>query len=143
MACHILSPTITMLINKSLKLGMSEPEFCGDLCGFGEIVGESGFSGQFGELVGRCGRVGCSLDIVRRAACLVVGPVIVGGCASLFGCAAAVRASGSLAASSWGFGQWVGTWRCVFGLARRGSAVGFHLLWHAVELAVSARLCLL
>ena len=31
----------------------------------------------------------------------------------------------------------------VFGLARRGSAVGFHLFWHAVELAVSARLCLL
>ena len=31
----------------------------------------------------------------------------------------------------------------VFGLARRGSAVGFRLLWHAVELAVNARLCLL
>ena len=31
----------------------------------------------------------------------------------------------------------------VFGLARRGSTVGFHLLWHAVELAMGARLCLL
>ena len=29
------------------------------------------------------------------------------------------------------------------GLARRGSTIGFHLLWHAVELALSARLCLL
>ena len=26
--------------------------------------------------------------------------------------------------------------------ARRGSTIGFHLFWHAVELAVSARLCL-
>ena len=28
-------------------------------------------------------------------------------------------------------------------LARRGSTVGFHLLWHTVELAMSTRLCLL
>ena len=27
--------------------------------------------------------------------------------------------------------------------ARRGSAIGFHLLWHTVELAMSTRLCLL
>ena len=27
-------------------------------------------------------------------------------------------------------------------LARRGSAIGFHLLWHTVELAMSTRLCL-
>ena len=31
----------------------------------------------------------------------------------------------------------------VFGLARRGSTIGFHLLWHTVELAMSTRLCLL
>ena len=30
----------------------------------------------------------------------------------------------------------------VFGLARRGSTIGFHLLWHTVELAMSTRLCL-
>ena len=29
------------------------------------------------------------------------------------------------------------------GLARRGSTIGFHLLWHKVELAMSTRLCLL
>ena len=29
----------------------------------------------------------------------------------------------------------------VFGLARRGSAICFHLLWHTVELAMSTRLC--
>ena len=31
----------------------------------------------------------------------------------------------------------------VFGFARRGSTIGFHLLWHTVELAMTARLCLL
>ena len=30
----------------------------------------------------------------------------------------------------------------VFGLARGGSAIGFHLLWHTIELAMSTRLCL-
>ena len=28
-------------------------------------------------------------------------------------------------------------------LASRGSTIGFHLLWHIVELAMSTRLCLL
>ena len=45
--------------------------------------------------------------------------------------------------SSKNFNQWVGAWRYVFGLARRGSTIGFHLLWHTVELATSTRLCLL
>ena len=38
--------------------------------------------------------------------------------------------------------QQVGAWRYVFGLARRGSTICFHLLWHTVELAMSTRLCL-
>ena len=58
------------------------------------------------------------------------------------GCAEAVRASGLVAASSWSFDYWVGAWRFVFGLARSGLAVGFHLLCHALGLAMSARLCL-
>ena len=33
--------------------------------------------------------------------------------------------------------------RYVFCLARRGSTIGFHLLWHTLELAMSTRLCLL
>ena len=80
---------------------------------------------------------------MRQMACLVVGPIVVDGCASLFNCTAAVRASGLVAAASWNFGQWVGAWRYFFGLAHRVSTIGFHLLWHTVELAVSARLCLL
>ena len=65
--------------------------------------------------------------------------IIVDGYASLFNCTTAVRASDSMTA----FNQWVGAWRYVFGLARRGSTIGFHLLWHTVELAMSSRLCLL
>ena len=30
-----------------------------------------------------------------------------------------------------------------FGLPRHGSTIGFHLLWHTIELAMSTRLCLL
>ena len=92
-----------------LQRGVSGPGFCGDLvCGFfcfflvggGGVVGGSGFSERFGEHVGSCRGVGCGLGVVRRAACLVVGPVIVGGYASLFNCTAAVRASDSVAVSS-------------------------------------------
>ena len=63
-------------------------------------MGESAFSGAIRGLIDRCRGVGCSLCVVRRAACLVVGPVIDGGSASLFGSAAAVRASGWMTASS-------------------------------------------
>ena len=83
-----------------------DPGFCGDLvCGFGGVVGKSGFSERFVGRVDRygcvcvgvggggCGGVGCGLGVVRRAACLVVGPVVIDGCASLFNCTTAVRAS--------------------------------------------------
>ena len=126
------------------RRGVSESAFCGDLVyRFRKKVGNSNFSEQYGGRITRYKRIGYSLDIMRRTACLIVGPVIVGGCTSLFDCMAAVRASDSMVASSWNFGQWVEAWRCVFGLAHRGSAVGFHFLWHAVELAMSTRLSLL
>ena len=96
-------------LRKLLQLGMSEPEFCGDLVyGVRKIVGKSNFSEQFRKLVDLCGGVGCGPCIVRQTACLVVDPVVVGGCASLFGCTAVVWASDSMIASSWGFDGWVG-----------------------------------
>ena len=79
---------------------------------------------------------------MRQTACLVVNPIIVDGYASLFNCTTAVRASDSMMASSKlqpvGWGLTICLW-----LARRGSTIGFHLLWHTVELAMSTRLCLL
>ena len=54
------------------------------------------FSFQFGGVITRCMRVGCGLGVVRRSACLVFGPVVVGGCAAFFGCAPVGRASDSM-----------------------------------------------
>ena len=127
-----------------LQQGISEPEFYGDLVyRFRKIVGKSNFPEQFRKLINRYKRIGYSLDIMRQTACLVVNPVIVDGYASLFNCTTAVRASDSMTASSSNFKQCVEAWRYVFVLARRGSTIGFHLLWHTVEWAMSTRLCLL
>ena len=67
-----------------LQQGISEPEFYGDLVyRFRKIVGKSNFSEQFRKLINRYKRIGYSLDM-RQTACLVVNPIIVEGCASLF-----------------------------------------------------------
>ena len=79
--------------------GLSGPGFCGDLVyKFGRLVGVGGFSFRFGGggVVARCGRVGCGLSVVRRSACLVFGPVVVGGCAAFFDCTPVGRASDSM-----------------------------------------------
>ena len=84
-----------------LRQGISEPEFYGDLVyRFRKILGKSNFSEQFRKLINRYKRIGYSLDIMRQTACLVVNPIIVDGYASLFNCTTAVRASGSMTASS-------------------------------------------
>ena len=126
-----------------LQQGISEPEFYRDLVyRFRKIVGKSNFSEQFRKFINRYKRIGYSLDIMRQTTCLVVNPIIVDGYASLFNCTTAVRASTQwrplrkILASGLGLDD-------VFGLARRGSTIGFHLLWHTVELAMSIRLCLL
>ena len=84
-----------------LQQGISEPEFYGDLVyRLRKIVGKSNFSEQFRKLINRYKRIGCSLDIMRQTACLVVNQIIVDGYASLFNCTTAVRASDSMTASS-------------------------------------------
>ena len=87
------------------------PVFCGVLVyKFKLIVGRSNFSDQFNRSVVRCVGVGCGLDVMRRSACLVLGPVVVCECGFLFCCAAVGRASGSVAALAWSFDRWVGAW---------------------------------
>ena len=84
-----------------LQQGISKPEFYGDLVyRFRKIVGNSNFSEQFRKLINRYKRIGYRLDIMRQTACLVVNPIIVDGCASLFNCTTAVRASDPMTASS-------------------------------------------
>ena len=67
---------------------------------FRKNVGKSNFSEQFRKLINRYKKNGCSLNIMRQTACLVVNPIIVDGYASLFNCTTAVRASDSMTASS-------------------------------------------
>ena len=61
-------------------------------------MGGAGFSGRFRKIIVRYRRVGCGMGVVRQSACLVFGPVAVGGFVSLFGCAPVSRASGSVVA---------------------------------------------
>ena len=69
-----------------LLRGLSGPGFCGGLvCGFGKIIGKNG-SCRFGRMIVCCGKIGCSMGVLRQTACLVVGPVGVGSFACLFGC---------------------------------------------------------
>ena len=70
---------------------------------FRRIVGRADFSDRFGKVIVRCRRIGYGVDVVRRSAFLVFGPIAVGGFASLFGCAPVGRASGSVMAPAWGY----------------------------------------
>ena len=46
-----------------------------------------------GRKIVRCREVGCGMDVLRRTACLVIGPDRVDGFACLFGCTTVDRAS--------------------------------------------------
>ena len=76
---------------------------------------------------------------MRQTACLVVNPIIVDGYASHFNCTTAVRASDSMTASC----KTLTSGLRLDDMARCGSTIGFHLLWHTVELATSTCLRLL
>ena len=105
--CELVSK-FSVGLGTLLHRGLSEPEFCGGLVyEFKKIVGRANFSGRFGEIVVRCGRVGCGVNVVRQSACLVFGPVAVDGFASLFGCAPVGLASGSVVAPTWGCLFWL------------------------------------
>ena len=101
-AHNVETMSIQSLGNTSATFqGISEPEFYGDLVYiFRKNIGKSNFSEQFRKLINRYERIGCSLDIMRQTACLVVNPNIVDGYASLFNCTTAVRVSDSMTASS-------------------------------------------
>ena len=91
-----------------LRQGLSEPEFYGDLVyKLKKIVGGADFSDQFRKIIVRYKRVGYCMNIMRRSACLVFGPVAVGGFASLFGCTPVGRASDSMVAPTWGCLFWL------------------------------------
>ena len=62
-----------------LRQGLSEPDFYGDLvCRLKRIVGSGNFSAQFIKIISHYKKIGCNINVLRQAACLVVGPVTVG-----------------------------------------------------------------
>ena len=80
-----------------LRQGLSEPDFYGDLVyKLKKIVGSGGFSARFIRVVSHCGGVGYNVDVLRRAACLVVNPITVGNFAFLFNCTPVGRTSDSM-----------------------------------------------
>ena len=80
---------------KTLLLqGLSEPEFYGDLVyKFRKMVGKIDFPCRFEEVIVRCKKIGCGINVVRRTACLVVGPIKVNSFACLFSCTTVGRTS--------------------------------------------------
>ena len=65
------------------------------MCGLGRIVGSGGFSAQFVGVISHCKKIGCGIGVLQQTACLVVGPVAVGGLAFLFDCTPVGRTSDS------------------------------------------------
>ena len=92
-----------------LRQGLSGPGFCGDLVyKLKKIVGSNNFSAQFIKVVSHCKKIGYSIDVLQQTACLVVGPVAVGGFAFLFNCAPVGWASDSVMVPTWGLVCWWG-----------------------------------
>ena len=77
-----------------LLQGLSEPEFYGDLVyKFRKIIGKNDFPYHFKKMAVRYKKIGYNIDVVRRTACSVVGPVGVGSFAFLFSCTTVGRTS--------------------------------------------------
>ena len=113
----------------------------------GVIVGSGGFSAQFIKIISHCGKICFNIDVLRRTACLVVGPITVGNFAFLFNCTPVGQASGSVVVPTWGLVCWWGWGPGALAVcpAHRGLPVGFLLLRCSVLFTVESLslLCLL
>ena len=62
-----------------MRLGLSEPEFCGDLLyKLKKIAGTNNFSAQFVKIISHYKKIGYNISVLRQTACLVVNPIMVG-----------------------------------------------------------------
>ena len=85
-----------------LRRGLSGPGFYGDLVyRLKGIVGSNNFSAQFIKIISHYKKIGCNVGVLRQTACLVVGPVTVGGFAFLFNCTPVGRTSDSMMVPTW------------------------------------------
>ena len=63
--------------------GLSKPEFYGDLVyRLKKIVGSYNFSAQFIKIISHYKTIGCNINVLQQATCLVVNPITVGNFAS-------------------------------------------------------------
>ena len=86
-------------IKSILHLGLSEPEFYGDLVyKFKKIRVMTDFFDQFRKIIIRYKRIDYYLNVLRQSACLVINPITVDGYATLFNCTPVDRASDSMMA---------------------------------------------
>ena len=83
-------------VPRPVRLGLSEPEFYGDLYKFKKIVGRVDFSNQFRKIIVRYKRIGYNINIMRQSACLMFNPITVYNFASPFHCTPVGRASDSM-----------------------------------------------
>ena len=83
-----------------LELGLSEPEFYGDLIyKFKKLIGRNDYSFQYRKIIiTRYRRIGYNLNVMRQSACLVFNPIMVDNYAAFFNCTPVDRASDSMMA---------------------------------------------
>ena len=77
-----------------LLLGLSEPEFYGDLVHkLRKIIGKYDFPYHFRKINISYIKIGYNIDILQQTACLVVNPIKIDNFAYLFECTTVGRAS--------------------------------------------------
>ena len=82
-----------------LRVGLSEPEFNGDLVyKFKKLIGRNDFSFQFRKIITRYRRIGYNLNVMQQSVCLVFNPIMVENYAAFINCTPVGRASDSMMA---------------------------------------------
>ena len=91
-------------------------------------------------MVSRYRGVGCGVGVLRRTACLVVGPVTVGGFVSLFGCTPVgwIQTLCGFDLGTCLLVEWWGPGALAVCQAHRGLPVGFLLLRCSVSFTVES-----
>ena len=87
----------TLVLSVTLRQGLSEPDFYGDLVyKLKKIVGSNNFSAQFIKIISHYKKIGYNINVLQQTACLVVNPITVGNFAFLFNCTPVGRTSDSM-----------------------------------------------
>ena len=89
--------TFMSMINTTLRQGLSESEFYGDLVHkLKTIVGSHNFSAQFNKIISHHKNIGYNIYELQQTECLVVNPITLSNFAFLFNCTPVGRTSDSM-----------------------------------------------